>query len=81
MSYAYNIQAPKKATNLTINSELLAKAKSYKINLSKSFEQHLSALVKEYEANQWKKENAQAIDEYNNRVEESGVFSNGLRRF
>ena len=32
MLSAYNVDAPKKATNLTINADLLKKAKSYKIN-------------------------------------------------
>jgi len=31
MNYAYNTQAPKKPTNVSINSDLLAKAKALKI--------------------------------------------------
>ena len=65
MLSAYNVDAPKKATNLTINADLLKKAKSYKINLSKSFETYLDSLVREREEKRWKEENHDAIDEYN----------------
>ena len=34
MSTLYNTNAPKKPTNLTVNSDLLSQAKDYKINLS-----------------------------------------------
>jgi len=81
MNFTYDTQAPKRATNLSINSDLLEKAKSYKINLSKSFERYLNELVKEYAERQWKKENFEAIEEFNKRVEKRGVFSDELRRF
>lgn len=78
---AYDMDAPKKATNLSINSDLLKKAKAYKINLSSSFEKYLNEIVSEKEAARWKKENAQAIEEFNKRVSQKGVFSDGLRNF
>jgi len=81
MLSAYNVDAPKKATNLTINADLLKKAKSYKINLSKSFEAYLGSLVREREEKRWKEENHDAIDEYNERIEERGAFSDSLRSF
>ncbi|MCH9741544.1 MAG: type II toxin-antitoxin system CcdA family antitoxin [Epsilonproteobacteria bacterium] len=81
MTFSYDIQAPKKATNLSINIDLLEKAKSYKINLSKSFETYLASLVKEHEKKKWQEENAKAIEAYNERVEKYGSFSDGLRSF
>jgi antitoxin CcdA len=81
MNLAYNIEAPKKATNLSINSDLLKKAKSYNINLSKSFETYLNELVREKAEEAWKKENLQAIESFNQRVEKQGVFSDNLRSF
>ena len=81
MNLAYNIEAPKKATNLSINSDLLKKAKSYNINLSKSFETHLNELVRKKAEEAWKKENLQAIESFNQRVEKQGVFSDNLRSF
>jgi len=81
MNLAYNSEAPKRATNLSINSDLLQKAKSYNINLSKSFESYLNELVKKEEEKKWREENLQAIASFNERVEKQGVFSEGLRNF
>ncbi len=81
MSYVYDTTAPKKATNLTINSDLLKKSKKYKINLSQNFEQYLEAVIRQKTQEEWKKENKKAIDAYNNDVAKNGVFSDGLRSF
>ena len=81
MNLAYNIKAPKRATNLSINSDLLKKAKSYNINLSKSFETYLNELVRKKAEQAWRKENLQAIEAFNQRIEKQGVFSDGLRSF
>jgi len=81
MNLAYNSDAPKRATNLSINSDLLKKAKAYNINLSKSFETYLNELVKKREEEKWREENLQAIASFNERVEKHGVFSDGLRSF
>jgi antitoxin CcdA len=81
MSYVYDTTAPKKATNLTINSDLLKKSKKYKINLSQNFEQYLEAVVRQKTQEEWEKENKKAIDAYNNDVAKNGVFSDGLRSF
>ncbi len=81
MNLAYSSEAPKKATNLSINSDLLKKAKAYNINLSKNFEIYLNQLVKEKEEQKWKEENLEAIEAFNKRVESQGIFSDGLRNF
>jgi antitoxin CcdA len=81
MNLAYDSEAPKRATNLSINSDLLEKAKSYNINLSKSFESYLNELVKKRAEKEWKEENLQAIEAFNERVDKQGVFSDGLRSF
>ena len=81
MSYVYDTTAPKKATNLTINSDLLKKSKKYKINLSQNFEQYLEEVVRQKTQEEWEKENKKAIDSYNNDVAKNGVFSDGLRSF
>ncbi|MEA2029702.1 MAG: type II toxin-antitoxin system CcdA family antitoxin [Campylobacterota bacterium] len=81
MNTTYDLNAPKRATNLSINSDLLKKAKSHQINLSKSFESYLAQLVKEYELRAWQNENREAIEEYNAHIDREGVFSDGLRSF
>jgi antitoxin CcdA len=77
----YNIHAPKKSTNLSINSDLLRKAKDHHINLSKALEQRLVELLLEEKRREWREENRDAIEAYNRRIETGGVFSDGLRRF
>jgi len=81
MSAIYDETAMKKATNVTINSDLLQKAKSYKINISKNFEAYLAEVVKKKEEQQWLEENREAIDAQNERMEKYGSFSDGIRRF
>lgn len=81
MSAIYNENAMKKATNVTINSDLLKKAKAYKINISKNFEAYLAGVVKEREEKHWLEENAEAIEQQNRRIEKHGSFSDGIRRF
>jgi antitoxin CcdA len=81
MSHVYDIEAPKKATNLSINSDLLKKSKKYKINLSQNFEQYLESIVREKTQEAWEKENKKAIESYNEEISKNGVFSDGLRSF
>ena len=77
----YDANAPKKSTNLSINSDLLRQAKERNINLSKTLEQRLLELLVEEKRQQWKEENRKAIDEYNRRIAEQGIFGDDLRSF
>lgn len=77
----YNTNAPKKATNLSINSDLLMKAKEHHINLSNVLENHLIEILAEAKRHEWKKENRDAIEAYNHRIQAEGAFSEGLRKF
>ncbi|OIP99216.1 MAG: acetoacetyl-CoA synthase [Zetaproteobacteria bacterium CG2_30_46_52] len=81
MQPVYDINAQKKATNLSLNSDLLEQAKALKINLSATLEKSLAEEVRKQKAQAWLAENKQAIEEYNKRIEESGLFSDGLRLF
>lgn len=81
MTAIYNPTSPKKATNLSINSDLLQQAKELKINLSQSLEEYLTQKIIERKSQEWLVENQEAIHEYNKSVTKRGVFSDGLRRF
>ena len=81
MSNLFNTDAPKKAANVSINSDLLQEAKDLKINLSPTLEQELVHLIRQKRRAQWIKENRPALDDYNAFVEKHGVFSDGLRQF
>lgn len=77
----FDTAAPKKATNLSINADLLRQAKELNINISQAVEQHLAVLVREARRQQWLVENNGAINVYNQRIESQGVFSDSLRLF
>lgn len=81
MLLAYDSHAPKKPANLSINSDLLNRAKELNINLSALFEQALAQALKQRRQEQWLIENREAIAAYNDDVEKNGVFSDGLRSF
>ncbi len=81
MNLAYDNQAPKKPTNVSINSDLLAKAKVLKINLSAAFETALADIVATRQRELWKEENRAAIEAYNQLVDENGVSGDGMRSF
>jgi antitoxin CcdA len=65
----YDTQAPKKAVNLSINCDLLHKARLNKINLSHTLEERLIELLNEAQKKNWLEKNRDAIDAYNKRVE------------
>lgn len=81
MTAIYNKNAKKKATNISINSDLLEKAKQYKINISANVEKTLEILIYEYEKANWEEENRVAIEDYNKRVKKEGLFSDHFRSF
>ncbi len=81
MQTAYNTQAPKRAANLSINADLLSKAKELDINLSATLEQALIEALRKRQRDQWIAENQAAIEAYNEHVDKHGVFSDGLRSF
>lgn len=81
MNPVFDTHAPKKPTNVSINSDLLAKAKELKINLSATLEAALSELVNARQRELWKRENKIAIEAYNQLVEEHGTFSDDPRSF
>jgi len=74
-------KAPKRAANLTIDSDLLKAARETDINLSAALEEALLEKVAAKRREQWLAENKQAIAAYNSFVDEQGVFSDGSRTF
>lgn len=81
MHAIYDENAIKKASNLSINSDLLRQAKALDINLSATLEAALKVKIQELRAQQWIEENRDSISAYNESVAERGVFSDGLRSF
>ncbi len=81
MQPTFDPNAPKKATNLSVNEDLLAKARKLNINLSATLEEALHDALRKRQREQWLAENKDAMAAYNAHVEKHGVFSDGLRSF
>lgn len=81
MNEPYNTQAPKKPTNVSINSDLLEKARSLEINLSATLERALAEQLRNEQRAEWLRENADAIQAYNQFVKTNGTFSDSVRKF
>ena len=81
MSVVFDAQATKKPTNVSINSDLLVKARALKINLSATLEAALAELVNAKQRELWQQENKSAIAAYNRLIEKHGTFSDDFRNF
>jgi len=81
MTMVYNKDAKKKNTNLSINSDLLQKAKDNNINLSSTLEKTLEDKLRDKEIQKWQETNKDAIESYNQAIEKRGLFGNNFRRF
>jgi antitoxin CcdA len=77
----YNVDAPKRAVNLSANSSLVNLARQADINLSKTFEDALCDKLRKTLQEQWREQNHDAILAHNRRIEENGVFGATKRRF
>ena len=71
----------KRATNLSVDEQLLERAKRLGLNVSRVLEDGLTRAIREREADEWLRRNRAAIEAYNQQVEKHGVFSDGLRAF
>lgn len=69
-------QAPRRATNLSLNEALVEEARRANINLSQAAERGIAeelAAVKEASAQQWLAEHSDTIQEINDWVEKNGL--------
>ncbi len=73
--------APKRATNLTLNAKMLDVARELDINLSQTVDRLLAEEVRRQYREAWLARNAEAIDEYNARIEREGSFATRYRAF
>jgi len=81
MEPLFDLDAPKKPTNLSLNSDLLRKCKAMNINLSATLEEALTELLAKTKREKWAEENKNAIKAYNEFVEENGCFGDEFREF
>lgn len=66
-------KAPKKATNLSLNADVLKMAKELGMNISQTVDALLAEEVKRRYWEQWNERNREAIDAYNARIAKHGL--------
>jgi antitoxin CcdA len=71
----------KRATNLTVDEDLLERASRLGLNVSQELETALARAIGEREAEEWLNRNRAALEAYNTQMKKHGVFSEGLRSF
>lgn len=81
MAAVFDAAAPRKAVNLTVNTDLLQHARALNINLSATLEGALVEEIRKREQAAWLAANRVAIAGYNELVKGEGVFSDQLRSF
>ncbi|MDH3375971.1 MAG: type II toxin-antitoxin system CcdA family antitoxin [Gammaproteobacteria bacterium] len=79
MAHVFDSKASKKPTNLSVNSDLLSRARKMNINLSATLEKALIAEIKDAEKLKWLKRNKKAMAALNNLAEQKGLFSDSYR--
>ena len=65
--------APKKATNLSLNSKVLEMARELGMNVSQTVDGLLAAEVKRLYWEKWNEENKEAVAAYNARIAKEGL--------
>ncbi|GHD01730.1 hypothetical protein GCM10007320_60320 [Pseudorhodoferax aquiterrae] len=65
--------APKKATNLSLNAKVLEMARELGMNLSQTVDELLAAEVKRRYWERWNEENKEAVAAYNARIAKEGL--------
>jgi antitoxin CcdA len=73
--------APKKATNLTLNAKVLELARELGMNVSQTVDALLQEEVRRRYREKWRAQNREAIAAYNERVKRDGVFGDDVRSF
>lgn len=73
--------ATKRPTNLSLDQALLAEARAFGVNLSQAAELGVRQAVAAAKAEQWKAENAAALQSSNAWVEQNGVPLERYRNF
>jgi antitoxin CcdA len=72
---------PKRATNVSVRSDLLAAAREAGVNLSATLERALTEEVAKAKRRKWRDENRESIAAYNEHIEKHGSFSDDVRSF
>ena len=78
---SYDTSAPKRPTNVSVNEDLLAKARDLGVNLSQTLEEGLKVRLAEERRRRWLEDNKAAFAACNDHFEKYGLWSDGFRMF
>ena len=78
---AYDTSAPRRPTNVSLNEDLLAKARDLGVNLSQTLEDGLKTRLAEERRKRWLADNKTAFAARNDHFEKYGLWSDGFRMF
>lgn len=81
MNRPARFEGPKKATNVSLNAELVDEARRLEINVSEACQSGLAAEVKKAREAAWKEENREAIESWNEYIRKNGLPLAKYRRF
>lgn len=71
----------KKATNVSLDQALLKDAKALGVNVSQAAEKGLDAEVRKAKGEAWQRENAQAMEDWNEWIKKNGLPLEKYRMF
>lgn len=74
-------EAPKRPVNLSLNSKVLEMAREMGMNVSQTVDALLTEEVLKQHWKRWNEDNAEAIADYNARIEREGCFADRYRTF
>lgn len=74
-------EATRQNVNLSIERELLTKARDAGMNLSRTLSRAIDEELRRFAASRWQEENAEGINTLNRISEETGCFSDDYRNF
>lgn len=81
MNRPSRFNAPKRATNVSLPGDMVDEAKRLGINVSQACETGLQEQVRKALGEEWKRENRQAIESWNQWVAENGMPYDEYRQF
>ncbi|MGZ6501001.1 MAG: type II toxin-antitoxin system CcdA family antitoxin [Bacteroidia bacterium] len=67
------VNAPKKATHITLSVDVLNEAKALGINISQACDQYLRTLVRTERERRWQQDHADFVAAYNQTVTDEGM--------
>ncbi len=71
----------KRATNVSLNAELITEAKALGVNISQACEAGLAARIRQERGEKWKEDNREAIESWNVYLRDNGMPYDEYRQF